>query len=657
MTTVVPPPPTPPPQALQIPQPMVLIPNPPAIVSQLPLGASLTATVLGQGGAGHIQVQTPQGVLTLQTLFPLPPNASIVLQLQSLAPQLQFQIATINGKPPRQSLRGNSGAPPSGLSSALTGATSGRQSVAGRAQAVRGTAAPGGLGLFQVNLAVGATVVATLVATSSPARVRLQSREPSGGGAKTGPLSTEGTGHRAIPGAPPASRSPVAASNGRAVKTAGLGSATAISEPQHRTRIVGAPGSDRMRSGATAISEPQHGTRIVGAPGPGRTRLGAAAISKPQHGTGIVGAPGSGRTTPGAATIAEPQHGTRIDGTPGSGRTSPGTAVDGPAEGAIPLHGLPGGTQVVIKILSLQPAGSEASAPVTADLSKGTTQTATITGRTEMGQAIVHSPAGTLTLATRTTLPSGSTVTFEVTDTPVPPESGVRAEAQTPRLELLISRHWKALNEAISVLQVAEPLVAQQILNTLVPRPNSQLAANILFFLVALRGGDIRSWLGDGPSRALQRHKPDLLSRLSDEFRTIGRTAEEPVSGDWRIAVVPFNNGEELKQIRIFMRRHGTQEEEEDGDPGTRFIVDVELSRLGRMQLDGLVRGGNKRLDLIVRSTTPLPGHMRDDIRRIFQDACELTGMNGATTFQCTPPDFVEISPDAVAEDHLGLIV
>ena len=46
----------------------------------------------------------------------------------------------------------------------------------------------------------------------------------------------------------------------------------------------------------------------------------------------------------------------------------------------------------------------------------------------------------------------------------------------------------------------------------------------------------------------------------------------------------------------------------------------MELSQLGRMQLDGLVRGGNKRLDLIVRSATPLPGHMRDDIRRIFSE-------------------------------------
>ena len=567
MTTVVPPPPTPPPQALQVPQPVVLVLNPPATVSQLPLGARLNATVLGQGGTGQVQVQTPQGVLTLQTVFPLPPNASVVLQVQSLAPHPQFQIAAINGRSPLQSLRGTSGA------------SSGGPVAAGQARAGAGATAPGGSGLSAVNLAVGATVVATLVRTSSAPGPGSQSRVPSSGGAKPGPLTAEGVGPGTIQGTAP--RSPASVGGGRASK----------------------------------------------APVPGSS-----------------------------AAISVPQHGTRVDGAPG--RMGPGAAVDGRAEGTATLRGLPGGAQVMIKILSLRPADPKTPAPVTAELAKGTTQTATLSGRTVMGQPLVHTPSATLALATRTTLPSGSTVTFEVTDTPVPPEARLRANVSAPRQELLMSRDWQALNEAIVVLRDAEPSVAQQILNTVVPRPDTQLAANVLFFLVALRGGDIRAWLGEEPSRALQRHKPDLLSRLSDEFRTIGRMAEEPVSGDWRIAVVPFNSSQELKQIRVFMRRHGTQEEEDgEGDPGTRFIVDVELSRLGRMQLDGLVRGGDKRLDLIVRSATPLPGHMRDDIRRIFQDACELTGMKGATTFQCAPPDFIEISPKAVAEDHLGLIV
>ena len=506
----------------------------------------------------------------MQTVFPLPPNAAVVLQLQSRAPQLQFQIAAINGQPPNQSLRGTPGAPP--------GTVSGGPATAGQARA--GAAAPGGPGLSPVNLAVGATIVATVVRAPSAAGPGSQFGAPSGVSAITGPLTAGGVGQGTVQGTVP--------------------------------RPPASIGGER---GSTAPAS--------------------------------------------SAAISGTHHGPRVDGAAGPGRSSPGTALGGRAQGAATLPVLPAGTQLTVKILSLQTAGPEAPAPVSAELAKGTTQTATLTGRTVMGQPLVHTPAGTLALATRTTLPSGSTVTFEITNTPVPLEARLRADAAAPRQELLMSRDWQALKEAIAVLQIAEPMVAQQVLDTLVPRPDAQLAANVLFFLAALRGGDIRSWLGEEPSRALQRHKPDLLSRLSDEFRILGRMAEEPVSGDWRIAVVPFNSGEELKQIRVFMRRHGSQEDEDGdgGDQGTRFIVDVELSRLGRLQLDGLVRGGNKRLDLIVRSTTMLPAHMRDEIRRIFQDACEVTGITGGTTFQCTPPDFIEISPDAVIDDHLGLIV
>ena len=573
MTSVVPPPPTPPPQALQAPQLTVVVSNPPATLAQLQLGARLDATVLGQGGTGQVQVQTPQGVLTLQTVFPLPPNASVVLQLQSLAPRLLLQIAAINGKPPLQGLRGTSGAP------------SGAPAAAARGAAGTGTAAPGGSGLSAVNLAVGATLVATVLRTSSMAGPGFQSRVPSNVAAKTGSPMPEGVGQGTIQETSRAARRPASAGGGRG------------------------PTAPSPASSAAASGTP-HGTR--GAPGPGRT--------------------------------------------------GPGAAVDGRAAGAATHGGLPAGTQVTIKVLSLQPSGQEAAgspaapSPAAVGLAKGTTQTATVAGRTTTGQPIVHMPAGTVALAARTTLPPGSTVTFEIIDTPTPPQARLRVDGPAPRQELLMSRDWQALKEAVAVLREAEPLIAQQFLNTVVPRPDAQLAANVLFFLAALRGGNVRAWLGDGPSRTLQRQKPDLLSRLGDEFRTIGRMADEPVSGDWRIAVVPFNSGEELQQIRFFMRRHGAEddEDEEGGDPGTRFIVDVELSRLGRMQLDGLVRGGDKRLDLIVRSASSLPRHMRDDIQGIFQDACQLTGMTGAATFQCAPPNFIEISPESVMKATWG---
>ena len=59
-------------------------------------------------------------------------------------------------------------------------------------------------------------------------------------------------------------------------------------------------------------------------------------------------------------------------------------------------------------------------------------------------------------------------------------------------------------------------------------------------------------------------------------------------------------------------------------------------------------------IDLIVRTVEPLSSPMNDDIRRIFVDACELTGMKGAVGFQSAPPDFIEVAPKAVVEAHLG---
>jgi hypothetical protein len=61
-------------------------------------------------------------------------------------------------------------------------------------------------------------------------------------------------------------------------------------------------------------------------------------------------------------------------------------------------------------------------------------------------------------------------------------------------------------------------------------------------------------------------------------------------------------------------------------------VVEVEMSRLGDLQLDGLVR--EKRLDLILRSRAPLPDFMRRDITQIFHETNEITGNRGNIGFQ-----------------------
>jgi hypothetical protein len=67
-------------------------------------------------------------------------------------------------------------------------------------------------------------------------------------------------------------------------------------------------------------------------------------------------------------------------------------------------------------------------------------------------------------------------------------------------------------------------------------------------------------------------------------------------------------------------------------DAARRFILEIELPRSGRLQLDGLLKG--IRLDLIVRMPGALPSALSDRLVTTFHGACRANGHHGAITFK-----------------------
>jgi len=91
------------PVAAVLPANQAVVPDPAALspaLAQLAVGAKVEAQVLAVVGQ-TIQLQTPQGPLTLQTPqpLPLPPGASLTLLMTAQGAQPQFRIATVNGQP------------------------------------------------------------------------------------------------------------------------------------------------------------------------------------------------------------------------------------------------------------------------------------------------------------------------------------------------------------------------------------------------------------------------------------------------------------------------------------------------------------------------------------------------------------------------------
>ena len=316
-----------------------------------------------------------------------------------------------------------------------------------------------------------------------------------------------------------------------------------------------------------------------------------------------------------------------------------GGASSGPIE---PHALLPAGTTVAMRVNALRVETPGAPAPTkAAGLALGQSLAATVISSTP-GNTIVETEAGPILLATAEALPKGLRLTLEPAGAPRPPLAGTDGQASP-----LASRGWPALEDAVTLLKRDAPELHRALIATQLARLDSTLAASILTFLTALKTGEITAWLGEDMVRTLGRNRPSLLRRLSDDFREFARVADDPGAGDWRVAVVPFNAQTSVDQLRILTRRGG-REDSEGPSESTRFVVDVTLSKLGRVQIDGLVRRKEKRLDLVVRTSEPLPATMREDIRRLFSAAAGATGIVGLVTFDARANGFVEVQAECL---------
>lgn len=287
--------------------------------------------------------------------------------------------------------------------------------------------------------------------------------------------------------------------------------------------------------------------------------------------------------------------------------------------------------------------------------------TAVAAGHDQDGLLLVRTPAGLVRLDTREPIAEASRLELEVLrGTPSRPAASAAPVAE-PGAAVSLLHDWPALREALKVVGNAPALGAAVPVPPagVVPAPNAQFPSNLLFFLAALRLGDLAGWLGRDSTQRLERAgRGSLLKRLVDDFVQLGQLSERSTSSEWRAYAVPFDDGAQLQQLRLLTRRrHGDDDPESDQEGGMRFVIDLSLSRFGAFQLDGLIRG--KHFELIVRSHEQLDDEVRRDISIIFHDSVIASGLTGSVAFRTEPAFSVSAAGEAgrgqVAE--AGLVV
>jgi hypothetical protein len=177
------------------------------------------------------------------------------------------------------------------------------------------------------------------------------------------------------------------------------------------------------------------------------------------------------------------------------------------------------------------------------------------------------------------------------------------------------------------------------------PANPAQLGPTALFFIAAVRGGDLTQWMGDKALDALRKAgRGALLTRIGQEGTNLARLANEPVTQDWKAMSLPLQwDGEYQKIVLYYKRDDSNSDPDKQGGKQTRFIFDLALDRMGLVQLDGLFRGS--RLDLIVRTQTHFTEAMQMEMRRMYTGALAQTQITGDLSFQNQIEQWVKIKP------------
>ncbi|MEK9661425.1 MAG: hypothetical protein VW644_06780, partial [Alphaproteobacteria bacterium] len=340
--------------------------------------------------------------------------------------------------------------------------------------------------------------------------------------------------------------------------------------------------------------------------------------------------------------FAELRHGTTLNG---SFRMSADLAA---ANGRAPEGGTtPTTTRLSLRVLSVTLAG-KTTTPHTGD---ELLLTGTVSGSARGGGTILRTATGTVLLPSVVDAPKGAHVTLQILGRPGTVLPATVAGVQAQSISSL-THGWTTLQEAIAAIQAADPAHASTTLRASLPTTGPQLAAGLGFFLNAVFGAKMQDWLSRDLLRALEaQRRGDLAGRLAEDFAELSRLAGDTPGSEWRTVLLPLMHGDALHQARLYLRAHDERRDQDNGDEddaGTRFVVEVELSRLGALQLDGLVR--SKRFDLMVRSHRALPEQVRVEIGTLFAAANETMKAAGQIAFQVT--EAFPVSPLESADVH-----
>lgn len=621
--------------------------NPPA--PQIPAGTTLAGSVVGMDGKGNPIVQTEALQLVLSTRFPLQTGQQVALRLeQGFAKNVQphIRIVNVDGKTPAQLQAALQSAPRSG--SAATppplNATGGEASR------------PVGVLLEAIAHKPGAPTAQSQTpdAKTSQQPASAPVREAAAQVRVSGQLEAVLLRPAASPKVPEAVRALLpqgTSASPTPMETwlkPGLQLQVRVANllPQQLTTPSpatpsGNPFSPPAPAGYAAYAKHSASATPPQNPLPTPAASATTSPSPPSPSSPPLPTSQTQPSMPPASTLSPPATQTPPSQTP-SPQVPPSMTQASASPASLPPSTPPGNTPVQAPQQvqqALQRAVQQGLPPMQLP--------AIVVGSEKSGAAIIQTQLGSFSLpqnASAQTLQPGTMLHLEVKSVQLP-EPAANARMPLPLQSggavasaSQLTAEWSALSELVGILQSMQSSAASQALQRVVPHIGSNMTAGMVFFLAVIRKGDVTQWLGkDLTDQLEQMGKSELIQRLGADLSAL-RTVwgETQPQTNWQALFFPVMVDKQMQQARLFVKRE-PDDKKKSGGTGTRFVVEVELSHLGAMQFDGLVkkREGRNYFDLVIRTLQELGEGIKHDIQAIFQNAQEVTGIAGNLYFRC----------------------
>jgi len=565
-----------------------VIPDPPRTLAQLDNGTIIKGLVQGRDPDGLLVIVTDKGALKLSTPASIPTGSHVTLEVRAAGDRMQVLVLSVDGHAPggttSQGPRTGAAPPPT----TSTGQTPAPPPSTGAAPPPAPVAIVGSV-LQGTIVQAAPDTLTQLIRSLLPSPPAPQPAVPA---AQLAALANQ----LALPASAdvptPAGSPPAPAAN--AAQATGPAAVTSTGTPPKAL-------ASSLQSDVRAKIE----TLFFSTP----PAKGAAAPALPAQLTG-----------------------TFVSGPPGNAQG----LTQGLAQGSrLPIP-LTTGSEVRLRLVAIASApGLPLAIPASAS-GVPHVMAGRIIGYTPSGNAVLHSPLGAIVLQGALALPLGTKLAVAIEPVlPMPAAALSSGSLSLPQLLLSIARGWPSLADAIGLLRQNGGEADTLATLSRLPQAGPKLAAGLVAAMQAIRANDAEALLGAlVAARSGGAAREQAARKVRQEFGQVATLAQERPGIDWRCCFIPILDDGTIRQINLFYRRDRRKDRKESKDEksGTRFVVEVDMSKMGPFQFDGLVR--EKQFDLMVRSHITLPQKLRQDITELFHEALAIGDYRGGLVFQ-----------------------